>query len=404
MGYIQGAMEEEAMPWKESSPVDNRMRLIARHLEGERMTDLCKEFGISRKTGYKFLERFEQHGLEGLENRSRRHASTPLMSDPNVEKLIVHLREARPTWGPKKIKAYLENKHSGLKFPASSTIGDILERKGLVTPRKRRRIEDRNSELSHVESHAPNEIWCADFKGQFRLGDKTYCYPLTISDHYTRYLLMCDALSNTRVGPALSSFEALFAEFGVPDVIRSDNGVPFSARGYGGISELSAWWMSLGILPDRITPGHPEQNGRHERMHRVLKAETTRPVAKNQLSQQERFDRFRGDFNDVRPHEALQMKKPAEIYVRSKRSLQEAQRPFDYSLFDTTRKIDCSGNIKLYRQKSFFIGRAFRGRTIGIRALEEDIYITHLNRFELGFLNGKTGKFTQTHPHLDPEE
>jgi transposase InsO family protein len=393
------------MPWKDVRPMDERVRFIMRLLDGERMTDLCREYGVTRKTGYKFLERYNQFGMEGLNNQSRRPFHLARKTCDEIEKLIINLKGIYPTWGPKKLKAKLAILQPGIILPATSTFGEILDRHGLVKSRKKMRSEEKFYPTDLSTTSRPNEQWCVDFKGQFRLGNTNYCYPLTVTDHFSRYLLQCEALTSTKTSPVIAAFEQIFDEQGVPESIRSDNGIPFGSRSIGGLSELSAWWMSLGIRPERIRPGHPEENGRHERMHRTLKAETTRPAASNQLQQQEKFDEFKKTFNEERPHEALDMKTPNSVHEKSKRTLTEAQKEFKYPLHDATRKVFKNGRVRLLTQKDqpFFIGRALRGHTIGLRELDQGILLISLGQFDLGFINSVTRKFTSENP-LTPQE
>ena len=286
------------MPWKECHVEDERLRFIARLLDGESMTALCAAFGISRKTGYKIYDRYKDYGVEGLTDRSRRpyrHANQlPLV----LEKQIVRLKRDYPDWGAPKIREKLRGRCGPLRCPAISTIHAVLDRHGLVHRRRRRRYRATGTALTAATE--PNALWCADFKGEFRLANRQYCYPLTITDFASRYLLTCDALSSTETLPAVIGFERAFKEFGLPAAIRTDNGVPFSsAKALYGLSKLSVWWLRLGIRIERIRPGHPEQNGRHERMHLTLKTEATKPAAANVLQQQARFDAFIDRYNDV---------------------------------------------------------------------------------------------------------
>jgi putative transposase len=382
------------------------MKFIGRLLAGEKMTDLCKEFGISPKTGHKFRARYEALGPEGLVDQSRRPKRQARQTATEIERLIVGLRQVHPTWGPKKLKERLETLHPGLKFPAASTIGDVLVRFGLVKDRRRSPIEERlaSSPPGLTSSDRPNDVWCTDFKGQFRLSNGQYCYPLTTSDFASRFLLGSDALSSTQAVPARASFEALFDEYGLPLVIRSDNGVPFSARGYGGLSELSAYWMSLGIRPERTQPAHPEQNGRHERMHRVMKAEATRPASPHLLHQQERLDEFRRIYNEERPHEALGQKTPAAGYEKSPRLLAEAQRrALDYPLHDFTRLVNSAGAISI-ASKPIFLAAALRGLTIGVRDLGGGSFLVSLGPFDLGYADLKTRKLSPDAPDEEMDE
>jgi len=299
------------MPWKECHVEDERLRFVARLLDGEKMARLCAEFGISRKTGYKIYDRYKEVGLHGLTDRSRRpyrHANQLPMP---IEKTIVRLKREYPSWGAPKIRERLRRRCPDVQCPAISTVHAVLDRHGLVTRRKRRRHRAEGTALSHPGQ--PNDLWCADYKGEFMLADRRYCYPLTITDFATRYLITCDALTTTKEMYAFSVFERTFQEFGLPRAIRTDNGVPFgSGHALYGLSKLSVWWLRLSIQIERIRPGHPEQNGRHERMHLTLKQEATKPAAANALQQQARFDAFLTQFNHERPHQALDMRVPGE--------------------------------------------------------------------------------------------
>ena len=309
------------MPWKECHVVDERVRFVRRLLDGEAMTALCEEFGISRKTGYKIFQRYQQIGVRGLTDRSRRPYRHANQLPGAVEALIVRLKKDRPTWGAPKIRERLRQRWPEIAAPAISTVHAVLDRHGLVTHRRRRR-RPRLTGTPLTAVSQPNGLWCADYKGEFLLRNQRYCYPLTITDYATRYLLACEALSTTQERYAFSVFERTFQDFGLPEAIRTDNGVPFaSAHALYGLSKLAVWWLRLGIRLERIAPGHPEQNGRHERMHRTLKAETTRPAAANLAAQQRKFNAFRQEFNQQRPHEALDLETPAACYTPSLRSI-----------------------------------------------------------------------------------
>ena len=312
------------MPWKVSHPVDERAKFVVRLERGERMTDLCQEYGISRKTGYKFLERFRSVGTEGLFDRSRAPRQVQHRLSEPIQALLVAARTAHPSWGPKKLKRWLEGQHPGVTIPAASSIGDLLKRKGLVQTRRRRHTTAPDYGPL-TQPSAPNDVWCIDYKGQFRLGNGKYCYPLTVTDQFSRFIIVCDAFEAIAGAAAQASLEAAFRTHGLPAVIRSDNGTPFASRGLAGLSQLSVWWRRLGIKPERIEPAEPQQNGRHERMHRTLKAETTRPAAANLLQQQERFDAFVEEFNNERPHEALDQRPPATVYDVSSRLCPEPE-------------------------------------------------------------------------------
>lgn len=304
------------MPWKECNKVDERLKFIARLLDGEKMSHLCEEFGISRKTGYKIFERYKNSGLEGLTDRSRTPYRYANQLPFQIEKAILSIKQEKPTWGAPKIRERIIRLYPDIRPPANSTVHTVLAKNGLVNVRRKRRYKAKGTELSLAKK--PNDLWCADYKGEFLLGNKKYCYPLTISDFNSRYLLACEALESTKEQYAITIFERVFKEFGLPKAIRTDNGVPFSApNALFGLSKLSVWWLRLGIEIERIKPGHPEQNGRHERMHLTLKKEATRPPGGNFLQQQAKFDEFIDEYNNDRPHQALNMKYPGELYIHS---------------------------------------------------------------------------------------
>jgi len=295
--------------------MEERLRFVAKLLDGESMTDVCREFGISRKTGYKIFSRYKESGFEAFSDRSRRPVRYANQLPPQIESLIVTLKQDKPHWGARKIRELLVRRLAGeVRVPAKSTIHAVLHRHGLVKGIRRPRHRALGTPLS--AGLAPNDLWCADFKGEFKLGNGKYCYPLTVTDHASRYLLLCEALDSTREDTAMTAFEQLFLERGLPAAIRSDNGVPFaSPNALFNLSKLSVWWLRLGIAIERIKPGHPQQNGRHERMHLTLKKEATRPPGMNSLQQQAKFDTFMREFNTERPHEALAMRMPAEAYA-----------------------------------------------------------------------------------------
>ena len=273
------------MPWKECSVMDERLRFVAKLLDGESMTEVCREFGISRKTGYKIFSRYKESGFEALSDRSRRPVRYANQLPTQVESLIVTLKREKPHWGARKIRELLVRRlDQDVRIPAKSTIHAVLHRHGLVKAMHRPRARASGTPLS--AGLAPNDLWCADFKGEFKLGKGRYCYPLTVTDHASRFLLLCEALESTREETAITAFEQLFLERGLPAAIRSDNGVPFaSPNALFNLSKLSVWWLRLGIAIEHIKPGHPQQNGRHERMHLTLKQETTRPPGMNSLQQ-----------------------------------------------------------------------------------------------------------------------
>ncbi len=292
------------MPWRECKPMDERLRFVARLLEGEKMAGVCREFGISRKTGYKLFNRYREEGLSGLEDRPRSPYRHPNKLPFQVESAILRLKREHRSWGAPKLRDKLIKDYPMIRVPAVSTIHATLDRHGLVKRRKRRRYKAQGTELS--DPRAVNVLWCADYKGEFRLGNRRYCYPLTISDYRSRYLLACEGRESTKASGAFPVFERVFKEFGLPVAIRTDNGAPFSSpHALFGLSRLSVWWLRLGIAIERIRPGQPQQNGRHERLHLTLKKEATKPASFNFLQQQARFDEFLEVYNHDRPHQAL---------------------------------------------------------------------------------------------------
>jgi transposase InsO family protein len=373
------------MPWKESSVMDERMRFVIRLKDGESMASLCREFGISRKTGYKIFERYEECGLEGLSDRTRRPFRYANQLPEQLEAAIVAAKREKPSWGARKIRERLLRRlPHAVKVPASSTIHAVLDRHGLVSRARRSRTRAEGTPLS--EGLSPNDLWCTDYKGEFMLADKRYCYPLTVTDHASRYLLLCEAMESNAEKPAFTAFERLFQERGLPRAIRSDNGVPFaSPNGLFNLSKLSVWWLRLGIRIERIRPGHPQQNGRHERMHLTLKKEATRPAGANLLQQQAKFDEFIEEFNNERPHEALAMKCPAEVYQPSTRPYQGIPEPH-YPFHDRTVMVTSCGRLCLYRKK-INLSVCLAGQAVGIKEVDDGIWLVSFMEYDLGYID-----------------
>jgi transposase InsO family protein len=365
--------------------MDERLRFVARLLEGEQMTDVCREFGISRKTGYKIFERYKEHGLEALTDRSRRPVHYANQLPHQVETAIIALKREKPHWGARKIRELLVRRLDGdIRVPAKSTIHAVLDRHGLVKRKGPNRRRATGTPLS--PGQAPNDLWCADYKGEFKLGNGRYCYPLTITDHASRYLLLCEALESTREDLAITAFEQLFQERGLPAAIRSDNGVPFaSPNALFNLSKLSVWWLRLGIQIERIKPGHPQQNGRHERMHLTLKREATRPPGSNSLQQQAKFDRFVQEYNDERPHEALDMKCPAEIYAPAPRPYQGLPE-LTYPFHDRDVLVTACGRICMHR-KRVNLSTVLAGQTVGIKEIDDGIWLVSFMHYDLGYID-----------------
>jgi transposase InsO family protein len=365
--------------------MEERLRFVARLLDGEAMSEVCREFGISRKTGYKIFDRYKEHGLEALSDRSRRPVRYANQLPAQIENLIVRCKQEKPHWGARKIRELLIRRLDGdFRIPAKSTIHVVLCRHGLIKVPGRPRRRATGTPLS--QGQTPNDLWCADFKGEFKLGNGRYCYPLTVTDHASRFLLLCEAMESTREDLAITAFERLFRERGLPFAIRSDNGVPFaSPNGLFNLSKLSVWWLRLGVEIERIKPGHPQQNGRHERMHLTLKKEATRPPGMNSLQQQARFDDFLREFNTERPHEALGMKRPAEVYIPS-------SRPYDglpgltYPLHDRDVIVTACGRVCMCR-KRINISTVLAGQRLGIKEVDEGIWLVSFMSYDLGFID-----------------
>lgn len=375
------------MPWRETSVMDERLRFVARLLEGESMSDVCRSFGISRKTGYKIFNRYKDDGLEALTDRSRRPVRYANQLPEPVEAMIVRCKKEKPHWGARKIRELLVRRLAGdVRIPAKSTVHAVLDRYGLVRQARKRMQAHRASGTPLSAAAAPNDLWCADFKGEFKLGNGQYCYPLTITDQVSRYLLCCEAFESTREQGVFEAFRRVFAERGLPAAIRSDNGLPFaSPNGLYNLSKLSVWWLRLGITLERIRPGHPQENGRHERMHLTLKKEATRPPGRNILQQQMRFDAFVSEFNEERPHEALSMKMPAELYVPSPRPYQGLP-DIDYPFHDRDAIVTNCGRLCIHRKK-INISTVLAGQRLGLKEVDDGIWLVSFLRYDLGYID-----------------
>jgi transposase InsO family protein len=373
------------MPWKECSVMDERVRFVGKLLDGEAMSDVCREFGISRKTGYKIFNRYKEQGLHALDDRSRRPVRYANQLPAAIESLIVTCKREKPHWGARKIREMLVRRlDHDVRVPAKSTIHAVMHRHGMVKVAGRPRPRATGTALSPGSS--PNALWCVDFKGEFKLGNGHYCYPLTVTDHASRYLLLCEALESTCEDPAITAFEQLFRARGLPQAIRSDNGVPFaSPNALFNLSKLSVWWLRLGIQIERIRPGKPQQNGRHERMHLTLKKEATRPPGTNSLQQQARFDAFMEEFNTERPHEALDMKTPAEVYLPSTRSYLGLPE-LSYPLHDRDILVTACGRICMHRKK-INITSVLAGQRVGVKEVDEGIWLVSFMHYDLGYID-----------------
>jgi len=366
--------------------MDQRMKFVVCYLEHELpMAALCREFGISRKTGYKFISRYIEEGIDGLKDRSRSRHSHPNAISDALERIVLEARNNHPSWGPKKLRAWLMRRDSSVSWPAASTIGEILTRHGLTVPRRRSR-KTRVYGQPFVGCDYPNAVWSADFKGWFKTGDGTRCDPLTITDNYSRYLFRCQAVRPTGFSSVKPVFEAAFREFGLPVAIRTDNGPPFATTTVGSLSRLSIWWLKLGIIPERIEPGKPAQNGRHERMHRTLKRDTANPPKQNWRAQQKAFDRFRLEYNQERPHEAINMLTPTDLYRPSNRTypliLPEMIYPDDMII----RTVHSQGDLR-WKNHQIHLSETLAGEIVGLRQIGDRILDIYFGQIRLAQLD-----------------
>jgi putative transposase len=373
------------MPWNEASPMDQRTDFIKDVLRHSlSITELCLRYNISRRTGYKWIERHQQEGLPGLRDRSRKPRTCPHRTDDGTVALIVEARMRHPTWGAKKLRKILSKRHPDRVWPSRSTMCDILDRNELIDHRRTRRNVGHPGKPT-APMDEPNKVVCADFKGQFKTGDGIYCYPLTVTDGCSRYLLGCRGLFTTKCRDAKPVFRRLFQEYGLPDRIRTDNGVPFATNTLARLSSLSAWWVRLGIMPDLIEPGKPQQNGRHERMHRTLKAETARPPASSMRAQQRRFDRFMDEYNNDRPHEALNQETPASVYRPSHRTMPTKVPPLEYPAHYETRYVSSNGGMR-WNNRWVNVSTCCVDEYVGLEEIDDGVWDVYFGRLKLGRL------------------
>jgi transposase InsO family protein len=385
------------MPWKERNALDQRKDFIAEWLRREwPVAELCRRYGIARKTGYKWVERFQEGGQAGLAERSRAPHHTPQEIDKQTAAAIVAVREKHPTWGARKIRLSLARDKPVVVWPAASSIGELLRREGLVQPRHaRRRTPPYTEPLAHAT--APNQVWCADYKGWFRCGDGTRCDPFTVTDAYSRYLLRCRVTEKADGIHVRAVMEAMFREYGLPEAMRTDNGPPFASPAPGGLSRLSMWWLRLGIRHERITPGCPEQNGRHERMHRTLKQDTANPPSPTRCRQQEAFAEFEHSYNQERPHEALDGKTPADVYVASARLFPARLPELEYPCGAHLRRISQQGSLK-WKTHRTFLSEVLARQTIGLLETEEELFEVYFGPLLIGWFDGHSHGFEPDRP------
>lgn len=372
--------------------MEQRNEFITAYLRREEsLTRLCLTYGISRKTAYKWLERYDDSGRSGLEDRRRAPHHSPQAITPKTAATIVAVREKYPHWGARKIRLWLRREHPKVNWPSASSIGELLKREGLIAGHRRRHRTPPYSEpLAHVSD--PNQVWCVDFKGWFCCGDGTRCDPLTITDAHSRYLLCCRAVEKSDGPHVRGVMEAIFREYGMPWALRSDNGSPFASRAPGGLSRLSMWWLRLGMRHERIQPGRPDQNGRHERMHRTLKQETASPPAANRRRQQQAFVDFERTYNEQRPHEALGGKTPAEVYVASSRIYPVRLPELEYPAGSHLRRISQQGSLK-WRCERTFLSEVLARETVGLLETEEEFFEVYYGPLLIGWFDGRSHAF-----------
>ena len=384
------------MPWTETCAVEQRIAFIRDVLRGEiSKAELCRRYGISRPTGDKWLGRFEEQGLDGMEDLPSVPRCHPNQVDEQRALMVLSLRRAHMTWGPRKLKAYLERRYPEMVWPATSTFGEILRRHGMAASRRRcQRTPPYTQPFAGCGE--PNSLWCADFKGNFRTQDGIRCYPLTITDAFSRYLLKCQGMKKAWTTPAKAVFDAAVREYGLPLAIRTDNGAPFASKAVGGLSRLSVWWLKMGILPERIEPGEPQQNGRHERMHLTLKQETASPPQATPRAQQRRFDAFRQEFNQQRPHEALAQRTPADLYQASVRPYPNRPREPEYSDNMLVRYVRINGEIK-WHSRRIYLGELLAGENVGLWPITDGYWVVYFFDLPLCVLDERRRKMW----HLD---
>jgi putative transposase len=371
------------MPWQETSPMEERLEFVREVESGLfTMTELAAQYGISRKTGYKWLERYDADGVLGLQDRSRRPHDSPHATDAELLATLIRLRERHPLWGAKKLLAVAGRREPTADWPSPSTVATHLKARGLITSRRRRRPPVTTGGMGRAPITAANDVWTTDFKGEFLTGDHRYCYPFTLRDGFSRCILRCDALPAHTLAVTRPCFARAFAEYGLPDRIRSDNGPPFGGPGLGRLSALAVWWIRLGIRPERIVPGHPEQNGSHEQFHAVLKAETARPPAATARAQQRRFRRFCVEYNQERPHEALDQAVPATRYQPSPRALPRRLPPLEYPGHAEIRRVDQNGYVS-WRQP-LFVSAALAGEAVAFEEVDDGIWTITFATIVLG--------------------
>lgn len=381
------------MSWKETRVMDQKIKMISNWLSGEySITELSRIHEVSRKTLYKWIERYEADQNSGLQERSKRPVTMPRATPVELVTEILASKSQHEHWGSRKLLAWLKRYQPEKRWPAASTTSEILKRHGLVHARHKRHHTPPYS-APFLKSNQPNEVWSADFKGQFRLGSGSLCYPLTLTDSYSRYLLGCWGLMHPAYLPTRSYFEIAFRQYGLPGAIRTDNGVPFASVGLGGLSSLAVWFVKLGIRPERIEKGHPEQNGRHERMHRTLKAEAISPPRKSLNEQQRAFDRFQMIYNNDRPHEALGQKTPTSIYRNSTREYPVKLSEIEYPQSFKVRQVKENGALK-WQGAELYLSGTLAGEPVGFKEIDTGIWSIYFSFYPLAILDERTLRIT----------
>jgi putative transposase len=382
------------MPWKARTTVEQRREFIQEwQLNEVSFAELCSRYGVSRQTGYKWLRRFDRQGETGLRDLSRAPHLSPQAMSEEVGRRILELRQQHPRWGPRKLRRVLTEECAEVHWPAASSIGDLLHREGLAQPRRSRKRTVRHSEpLQHA--HGANQVWCADFKGWFRCANGERCDPLTIMDAFSRYLLGCRSVEKTDGEHVRGVFESIFREHGMPEAIRTDNGPPFATTGPGGLSRLNIWWLRLGIRHERIEPGCPQQNGRHERMHQTLKQETAMPPAANRRQQQRALARFQEEYNQQRPHEALDYRTPAALYMKSPRAYPSRLPELCYPAHAILRKVDDNG-LFCWAHGRAFLSKVLGDEYIGLVFVEKGFYEVYFGDLLLGWFDANANLFAR---------
>ena len=389
------------MPWREVSPMDEKVRFIEAFRSGVfNFTELCAFFGISPKTGYKWVGRWKEQGQAGLEDRSHAVRSCPHQMGEDVAAVLLAIRRKHRGWGPAKLLRIVHKRRPSLPLPARSTTAALFKRHGLVKPR-RRRPHPGHPGLGQTAMSHPNAVWTADFKGQFKTLDGEWCYPLTLVDGFSRYCLACVGLPSTKHELVEPLFERAFREYGLPDVIRTDNGAPFASQAIHRLSRLHVWWIKIGVYPELILPGHPQQNGRHERFHKTLKEGTARPPASSPKAQQGRFDRFVREYNEERPHEALGQETPASLYRPSFRPCPARIPELEYPAHFERRLVSRNGGIR-WGSGWVNVSQVLSEEYVGLEEVDDEVWAVYFGPLLLGRFDERTLELHGGYPHNRP--